>query len=509
MRIAVLLDRARLFRWHQALVEALRAGGHHAIVRYRNTQEPLPTSLTAILDFDHARTHADRNAFSTHIKPDQMQALLEPAAPACDLTLDLSSSATIHRLAGPVMRPMFDGSAKDYALFHALLDRQAPHLTLWHSEHVQPFDIGTPALETPSRLATSLDQTTSRLVEGILRFFTVGPERFPIADPATHKHVKDGETTILASAGSFLTARTLRKVRRLTDTFSGNAPQWHVAWRKIVAGSAISPASLHLTDYRILSDDTERSYCDPFLIARDGKTHIFMTEVPEATGIGVIAHAEFTGDGFSTPRKVLATGDQLAHPFVFAHGGDLWMLPEQPDADGLDLYRCTDFPEGWQRESRLIDARLHDATLFAQGGLLWIAAASEAFQSSAWDGLALYWATDLKGPWHPHPLNPVVVDAHAARPAGALWQADGALYRPAQDCAHGFGSALSIRRVVALTPETFAEDAVGSIAFQPSLRLAGPHAISRCGGLEVVDLYARPSAIRLAFRAGYRSPIGV
>ena len=509
MRITVLLDRARLFRWHLALIEALRSAGHGASVRFRDAQDPLPTSLTAILDFDRARGHTSSDRFSTRLKPHDFDAHSEVSGLPSDITLDLSSSNTIQRLAGPVVRPAYDGSPKDYALFHALLDRHAPHLTLWHSEYPQPFDIGTPALETPLRFAASFDQTASRLVEGIVRFFRSTPERFPIDKTAPFLRPKDAGSSILSSARGFLTARTRRKVRRMSDMFSGNAPRWHVAWRALTAIEPVAPGTLHLPDFQILTDDSERSYSDPFVFERFGVAHLFVAELPEATGIGVISHSVFSGKKFETPRPVLQTSSRLSYPFVFERDGHVWMMPEQSSGSGLDLYRCTDFPGTWVHECRLIDGHLHDATLFEHDGLLWIAAASAAFQSSTWDALALFWAESLTGPWHPHARNPVIVDGHAARPAGPLWRTDGQLYRPAQDCSGGFGSALTVKRITELSRDTFAEEIAGAVSFARNQHLLGPHMIGRGGGIEVIDLYARPSAIRAAFRAGFRSAIGL
>ncbi|MEQ1652385.1 MAG: hypothetical protein ABL897_07850 [Hyphomicrobium sp.] len=507
MRIAILLDRARLFRWHLALIEALATARHTPVIRYRETSDPLPTTLTAILDFDYARGHSNSDSFSKHLKPQAFDRFIERTGAPADITLDLSSASTIQRLAGPVLRPFYDGSPKDYALFHALLDRRAPHLTLWHSELEKVLDVGQPALEEPSRLATSMDQVTSRLVEGLLRYFAGTSGHTAHVLPISDTHPRDPNTSILVSASGFISARTLRKARRLTDTFSGDAPRWHTAWRPLPGAPNISPGVLNLVDYKILADDGARSYADPFVFPDNGTAHIFLAESQEVTGHSIIAHTIVSGGNIATPEPVLSIDVPLAHPFVFAQDGAIWMLPEQSAAGGLDLYRCTDFPGTWVREARLIDGRIHDATLFAHDGLLWIAAACEAFQSSTWDGLGLYWSKSLTGPWNAHPLNPVIVDAQSARPAGAVWHADGQLYRPAQDCSSSFGSAVSIQRIAALTRDTFAEETAGSLAFAPGQHLSGPHAISRGGGIEVVDLYARPSAIRAAYRAGYRSAI--
>lgn len=508
MRIAVHLDRARLFRWHLVLIEALRAAGHVATVQFRDISEPLPTSLTVLLDFDRVRARSGPDRLSTRMAP----AAFAPfdagrdARPA--LTLDLATSSKVTRIDGRVLRPGYDGSAKDTALFHALFKGRAPQLTASDTANGGVWDIGLPALEMPTRLAASFDQTSSRLVEGLAGIIARIGAGETADTRAPSAQTKVAPKSILRSAGAFASARTSRKLTQARDKLAGNTPRWHVAWR-FVADTNLPPAAgtLDLTEFRILADDGQRFYADPFVFVHDGVKHIFVEEMPSATGTGVISHFTIDGGGggdstASTPRIVLQTPFHLSYPFVFERAGEIWMLPESAASGGLDLYRATRFPDRWVKHARLIDGRIHDATLFEHEGLLWIAAAAEAFQSSTWDALALYWSKSLAGPWHPHGKNPVLVDARSARPAGPLWLSDGQLFRPAQDCSGGYGGHIAVKRIVTLTPDAFAEVRDGSIAFNPDHNLLGPHTIGRGGGLEVVDIYARPGALRAAFRAG-------
>jgi hypothetical protein len=490
------------------LVTALADAGHTLFVRFRATSDPLPISLTTILDIDHARSAAPRSRFSTHIKARALADYCNEPSPAPDITIDLSSAETVQRSAGIVLRPLYDGSPKDYALFHALLNRRAPRLALWHSEYPQIFDIGLPALETPSRLAASFEQTVSRLLAGLLRFLTSGPDAMPVAGPAPLAIPAGNSASTLAAAGEFLTTRTLRRMRRMTDTFSGDMQRCHIAWRTVSMGTVIEPSILNLANYQILADDGARTYAKPCLLSRDGYAHLFVIETPESTGIGVVAHTILNGKEPSKPEPVNLPDIGLLQPFVFEHGGETWMLSGQT-GDGLILYRCAQFPCEWQRVTQLIDAPAHDAVFFHHDDLLWIATTCEAFQSSASDGLALYWSERIEGPWHAHPRNPVLVDASAARPGGSLWRHDSQLYRPARDCSGGHGTGLTLRTVTNLTRDTFAEETLGAQAFASELHLNGPHTLCRAGGFEVIDLVARPSALRLAFRAGYREPIAL
>jgi hypothetical protein len=97
----------------------------------------------------------------------------------------------------------------------------------------------------------------------------------------------------------------------------------------------------------------------------------------------------------------------------------------------------------------------------------------------------------LSGEWRPHPRNPVKSDARSARPAGALFSRNGALYRPAQVCVPRYGAGLAIHRILKLTPEDYAERLVERMLPPPESGLFGLHTMNRAGDLLVVDAFAR------------------
>lgn len=509
MQIAVHLDRARLFRWHLVLIEMLIARGHSVAVSFRNDSEPLPVTLTALLDLDRVRLHSGAERFSVRIRAGDFDAFNRSAA--CDLTLDLSTSSKQAKIDGRVLRPIFDGVAGDDVCFAALLDGTAPELCVGDFPRERYWPIGQPAIEQPLRLALSLDQVAARLVQGLAQIVDkIAAGGTAPGDGRDHIALRSGRA-FAQSLQSHIGRRTQNKGRKLIDRTMGNRAKWHVLWRWTdhpIEHSCALHASLRLplAEFTCLADDGKRFYADPLVVVVDGQHHLFVEDLPSATGRGVISHTVLTRDGAAaTPVPVLETGFHLSYPYVFAHDGEMWMLPEASASGRLDLYRAEAFPNRWVLAQTLIDEPVHDATLFQHGGKFWIAAGSVVAQSSTWDALSLYHAPTLLGPWQPHPQNPVLIDARSARPAGRLWQRDGALYRPAQDCSTHYGGRLAINRITTLTPDAFAEDVVCDVSFTDHAHLIGPHSLSFAGGLEVVDVYARPGDLR----AGYRSPGGL
>ena len=82
---------------------------------------------------------------------------------------------------------------------------------------------------------------------------------------------------------------------------------------------------------------------------------------------------------------------------------------------------------------------------------------------------------------------PVLIDAALSRPAGAIIRRDGRILRPVQDCARGYGGAVTFCRINALGASEFAQTPVGRIR-------SGPfrcHTYNRHAGLEVIDLFGQ------------------
>ena len=87
--------------------------------------------------------------------------------------------------------------------------------------------------------------------------------------------------------------------------------------------------------------------------------------------------------------------------------------------------------------------------------------------------------------------NPVKSDARGARPAGALYWREGALYQPAQICVPRYGAGIALNRVLRLTPRDYAERQVKRILPGRGDGLFGIHTVNRAGYLTVVDAFIR------------------
>jgi len=130
-----------------------------------------------------------------------------------------------------------------------------------------------------------------------------------------------------------------------------------------------------------------------------------------------------------------------------------------------------------------------DATLLHRDGKWWLFAnIAENEGASTCDALSLFYSDSLlNDSWTSHPLNPIVTDVRRARPAGPIYERDGKLYRPSQDCSVRYGYGLRINQITALTTIEYAEAEVESVWPTWDKKIIGVHHISHAGGLTVAD----------------------
>ena len=229
-------------------------------------------------------------------------------------------------------------------------------------------------------------------------------------------------------------------------------------------------------------------WADPFLFGRDGRAWLFIEEIPFGKK-GVLSVMEKLPDGgWSAPRRVLEEPFHLSYPNVFEHQGQMYMIPETAGAGQVRLYRATDFPGGWVLDRVLLeDAPGTDATLLEHDGAWWMFVNLRAPGGSSWDELHLFRGESRLGPFHPHPLNPVVSDVRRARPAGRIIRRGGRIFRPAQDCSWWYGRALAVMEITRLDETGYEERPAARL--EPQL-IAGSfclHAFEAEGALEIVD----------------------
>jgi hypothetical protein len=245
-------------------------------------------------------------------------------------------------------------------------------------------------------------------------------------------------------------------------------------------------------NFQVVTPPRDRFWADPHILKGDNGWHVFLEEYLYASGRGHISVMTIGEDGsWTTPRPVLKQDYHLSYPFVFSWEGVRYMIPETSKNRTIELYECTDFPDSWVLKRILMNqVRAVDATLLHDQNRWWLFAnMAEQDGAETTDELFLFSSDDfLEGSWTPHPLNPIVSDCRTARPAGRVFEYQGEMYRPSQDCSEEYGGGINFNRITRLTEQEYEEVLVDSYKPRWDKNIFGLHSYAIADGLKVVDL---------------------
>ncbi len=227
---------------------------------------------------------------------------------------------------------------------------------------------------------------------------------------------------------------------------------------------------------------------DPFVLTVAGRDVLFMEEMVEANRRARIVCAEIDGLGrVGESEPVLERPHHLSYPYVFTHGGDVFMIPESGDAGRVELYRARSFPTGWELVRVLHEGAAFDTSMYHDGENFWFFTSLIQDDAALGSQLMLFRSGRLDGDWVAHPQNPVCCDVRFARGAGRIIRAGGQLLRPAQDCSISYGGSMSFRAIEVLTESRYRESTRVSLSLLDSLGMVGPHTYDQSSLTEVID----------------------
>ncbi len=473
MRIEIAVIQGRMRARHDRLARRLRAAGHDTRLAFIERNEPAPRGVDLLMMFEDLVYGPLSQDFLAPIGFDGQG--FEGAA---DVVIDFTDDASAAREC-PTLFPLFDTRVGDGAAMSALLDGRSPAIAIAlrsADAAIVERARGLAAIEHPHRFKDSFNRVVARVNDLIV----IAVRRIDMEMTMSALESRPVESHVdflkpLTFGFSSLAGRVERRLQQLSQ--GGEA--WRVAWRRFNDDAVRQTFAWPRADYAILRDDGARYYADPFAFANGGQTWVFVEEFPYATNKGVISVFTISPDGVaSAPRPVLETPYHLSYPFVFERDGVVYMLPESCAANRLELYRAERFPDVWVRETVLIDNIVAaDATLLETDGKLWLFATVGEDGQSDWDSLRLFHADTITGAWTPHEKNPVLIDASQARAAGRVFERDGRLYRPTQDC--------SIDR---LDERDYSQNIAARLIARPGQGFHGVHTLNDAGGVEVIDL---------------------
>lgn len=245
--------------------------------------------------------------------------------------------------------------------------------------------------------------------------------------------------------------------------------------------------------YRELRPPQDRYWADPFPVEHEGRYWLFYEEHMFGEPAAHINVVEIDAHGLpGAHATVLERDHHLSYPSVFRWRDEWWMTPETAALGKVQLFRATRFPDQWEHAADLLDDVVAtDPTLVEVDGRWWMFVGRVVPGATEASALHLYHAPSPLGPWRPHAQNPVKIDVSRARPAGRLFRLDGQLYRPAQDGAPTYGTAVVVHRIDVLTPDRFRECEVARIDATWRPGIVGTHTLNAAGRLSATDARRR------------------
>jgi len=237
---------------------------------------------------------------------------------------------------------------------------------------------------------------------------------------------------------------------------------------------------------------------DPFVIEKSGIYYIFFEEYLYSRFSGRISMIETNNfKSFSRPEMVLEQPFHLSYPNVFEHDGRYYCIPEQVESGKVVLYEAQAFPKDWKETATILKFPGLDPTIICDNGRWWLFTGREGGEDVE---LFIWHATELIGPWRPHPQNPVKTDVRSSRPGGRPFLRDGKWIRPAQDCSISYGSRIVFNEIVEMTETCYEERPVHSLNPNPKGGFPdGLHTLDFTAGFYIIDGMALKKSWRYAF----------
>jgi hypothetical protein len=479
MIIEIVIDHNKARLAHRRLKERLARAFPTAkvVLSAEFDSEALPSTVPILLKSERLIYRRGRETICDLLPRAEFAA---PASEA-DVVIDLSSNPRKER-AATTLRPLYDGEHGEAAIIGALLAGHAPHIAIENVATGEVVATGAPSLETGDGLTGGMEAVYSRasvLIEQAAR----NPRR------AAPRLRFGGQECSNGQVARYASKAIVRNAARALYHFAFYSPHWRVGWRFNEGPGVLDLGGLEGPKWNVLPDNGYECYADPFPFEWRGRSCVFFESLDHRVDKGLISVVEFGPDGpIGKPRPVIEEPWHMSYPFLIEAEGQLWMIPESAASGQVPLYRCVDFPYRWERCDPLLEGiEAADATIFSYQGRFYMTSVVREGLGGYSDTLAIHHAPNFFGPWRRHDASPILIDASAARPAGAVIERSGVLWRPVQDCSQGYGRAIRLARINRLDPEHFEQTFVSRVESGPLWPGGRLHTVNRAGRLEVID----------------------
>lgn len=202
---------------------------------------------------------------------------------------------------------------------------------------------------------------------------------------------------------------------------------------------------------------------DPFLFVHNDRLFLFYEQKKLYHNGVLMMTSTMDLTDWTEPVMVLKEEFHLSYPWVFADNGHIYMIPETCGDGSIRLYEAADDSLTYFRFVKQLITQnpidgltmsFADTSVYKKKGIYYL---HTSIGINHVNQLRLYFADNLFGPYTEHKDSPVSISLKYGRDAGCLFQYDGMLFRPAQDCELRYGDNVHLMKIEVLDSEIYRE----------------------------------------------------
>lgn len=226
-------------------------------------------------------------------------------------------------------------------------------------------------------------------------------------------------------------------------------------------------------------------FADPFIIKTKKDIYIFFEWYSYFKGKADLAVA-LKSENFKKYHKITNFKEHRSYPYLYEYEGNIYCMPESNETNKVVLYRFNEEKLTLEEDCILLEGfPIVDATLYHYDNKWFMFLVN---QRKSHTHLELYHSDSIKGPYLPHENNPVMVDCSKARPAGNIFNYEGKIIRPSQNCTNHYGQSITLEEIELLNTKQFLTKPFGTIQpIKNSDYNKGIHTINSVDNITVFD----------------------
>lgn len=227
-------------------------------------------------------------------------------------------------------------------------------------------------------------------------------------------------------------------------------------------------------------------FADPFIIKfTKKKIYLLVEEFDYKIHRGRIARliVDRTNWTVCDCKIILDLDTHLSFPMIWRENNHIYICPENCKSGAWHIYEYDEEEEKMTYIQPLIKEKLTDAILYKNKKGYYILSTYEPTPNGRC--LSIYHSDTLLGKYKQ--TDTIVFGENVARNAGIMFTYNGDLIRPAQECTHTYGHAISFQRVIENDNKWTFEEIYKFFSPHPQYYL-GTHTYNEYQGMAVIDV---------------------